>query len=516
VIASSIVHLTTFLVTAFAAILLWGWHLFDVQGAYRIGIVTLFTIVLYQLLRHASHRISADILVPGIARKEEAVVKVANQLPHIIEYQKVIDLIIDTIKDAFQLERTGVILRDKEKKGAPYRIARVAGFNENNGISLVRDSFFTDHLARTKKPLVKEELNILQEQATTEKDKKGYARLLENMTRIEAELSLPLIGQEGLIGIIVLGPKISGETFTKEEIDVLSSLINHAAIAIENAQLYREVQDFNKNLQQKVTEQTKDIVAKAERIEKMARMRSEFLDIASHQLRTPVSVINGTLSMMIEGDMDNLPKEEQKQFINNIYHKGLKLKNIIEDILSASEMDTATFALPNLKEANMGAIAERVVAERQEEAKRKKLLLVYRKPKKPIPNMQLNEAYMEQALANLVDNAIKYSGTGTIEVAIEPHGKQVALSVKDSGIGIPKADLPKLFRKFARAKNAKEMYTDGSGLGLFIVKQVVEAHGGAVAVESVEDEGSTVSITLPAQTQVRVAKEEGEKKLGNQ
>ena len=102
----------------------------------------------------------------------------------------------------------------------------------------------------------------------------------------------------------------------------LETIAAQAAIAIENARLYREVQDFSKTLEQKVAEQTKDLKAKAEHLKKLLQMRSEFLDIASHQLKTPVSVILGTISLFKEGSIKKLPKERRQKFIDNIFNKA--------------------------------------------------------------------------------------------------------------------------------------------------------------------------------------------------
>ncbi len=257
------------------------------------------------------------------------------------------------------------------------------------------------------------------------------------------------------------------------------------------------LEELTENLEEKVDEQTKDIKKKAEHLEKLLKMRSEFLDITSHQLRTPISVINGTLSMMIAGDLANLPEEEQKKFVNNVYQKGLKLQEIIDDILSASEMDTTKFALNNFRKMSIEEIIVNVIKDKKLEAENKGLKLTFKKPAKPLPLVSISEKYLEQALTNLVDNAIKYTEKGFVEIGAKVKGKSLIVYVKDTGIGVPREDLPKLFNKFIRAKNARQVYTDGSGLGLFIVKQVIEGHpGGKVRVESEENKGSTFYIQL--------------------
>ncbi len=229
-------------------------------------------------------------------------------------------------------------------------------------------------------------------------------------------------------------------------------------------------------------------------------MRSEFLDIASHQLKTPVSVILGTASMFKEGNMAKLPQDQQDKFIDNIFKKAKKLGSIISDILRASEMDTEEFKLEpeTLKPIQMEEVIKRVYEDTKEEAQEKNLSLEVVKPPQPTSPVLINADYLEQAIFNLVDNAIKYTGKGYVKIILSEEQGKIIIKIEDSGIGIPAADQKKMFDKFARAKNARNMYTDGSGLGLFIIKKIMAAHqGGQISFSSQENKGTTFTITLP-------------------
>ena len=254
------------------------------------------------------------------------------------------------------------------------------------------------------------------------------------------------------------------------------------------------LKELTDNLQQEVDKQTKELRAKAIHLEKLLQMRSQFLDIASHQLRTPISVIIGTLSMLKEG---SIKSDQRAKFIDNMYRKGLKLEQIIDDILTASEMDTEKFEVFNPQPADIVEIVDAVAKDKLQQVKEKGLKLQFKKPAKPIEVMTSHN-YLEQAIGNLVDNAVQYTTKGTITMTMSQEKDRVIIKVSDAGIGIPKAELPKLFKKFVRGSNAKEIYTDGSGLGLFIIKEIVEAHpGGKVSVESTLGKGSTFTISLP-------------------
>jgi len=431
---------------------------------------------------------------------QETISRMSRQLNNSIDLQKIIDLIVDTIKSTMFLERAGVLLVDQAQTPVFYRIAKVIGFNEKNGISLVQDNFLTQYLEKTQKPLVLDELDQLARDARLNKDKKSFEQLRTNMQKIEASLCLPLLLKNKLIGIIVLGGKISGDAYSKEDLGLLTNLSYQASIAIENARLYQEVKDFNKTLKQKVDEQTKDLRNQAEHLKKLLKMRSEFLDIASHQLKTPVSVILGTSSMFREGTMDQLPKEQQQKFMDNIFYKAKKLGTIINDILRASEMDTEDFQLApeNLKLISLEEVGQSVYKDLENGASEKNIKFELILPNKKLPQVMADHDFLEQAIFNLVDNAIKYTQKGSVALIFEALDDKIAIKVQDTGIGIPEADKVKLFGKFNRAANAVDMYTDGSGLGLFIVKKIISAHpGGQISFESKEGLGTSFTITLP-------------------
>ena len=431
---------------------------------------------------------------------QETINKLARELNYYTDLKKIVSTIVDTIKKTMQLNRAGVLLINQDKKTIHYSIAKVIGFNTQNGISLVKDNFLTRYLQKSQKPLVRDELKLLSRDAKSKSDSDSFANLHRNMEHIEASLCLPLMSNGRLIGIIVLGAKISGDAYTREDLDLLESLSNQAGTAIDNARLYDKIDELNSGLQQKVKEQTKDLRAKADHLKKLLEMRSEFLDIASHQLKTPVSVILGTISMFKEGSMDKLSPDRRQKFVNNIFHKAQKLSAIINDILRASEMDTDEFSLSrdNIKPEQIEDVIKAVYDDLKPSAQEKGIKLVFKRPVKPTTPIMIDADFLEQAIYNLVDNAIKYTQKGQVKLILSEADKKVILEIADSGIGIPVSDQKKMFDKFARAKNAVNMYTDGSGLGLFIVKKIVEAHpGGQVSFVSQENKGTTFTISFP-------------------
>lgn len=228
----------------------------------------------------------------------------------------------------------------------------------------------------------------------------------------------------------------------------------------------------------------------------LMEIKTEFMQIASHQLRTPVSVIIGMLDMLREGG-DKFTPEQKKEFIDRTYLKSQKLNQVITDVLSATEMDVPSFDVSGTtKPVDLVEMAHSTVDMEQEAAARHGLKLTLEA--ETVPKVAASETYLHQVFINLVSNAVKYTPKGFVNVRVYQEKNDVVVSVTDSGIGVSEEDMTKLWTKFTRAKNARDMYTDGSGLGLFIVKKIVEGHpGGTVFASSKLGQGSTFGFRLP-------------------
>ncbi|MFA6171916.1 MAG: ATP-binding protein [Patescibacteria group bacterium] len=407
-----------------------------------------------------------------------------DKLKSTLDPNKIYNIIFSTINDAFHVKSMLTLVKDRDNDF-------IVEDNFNSKIDCKKLFFATRSLYRQNgKDLVPVIVEELKRENSPKKIKS--IQLLESY-KIAA---LSPLGVEGQVtGLIALGEKESGDMYNDEDINVLNIVGTQATIAIENALLYKEIGEMNKNLQKKVEEKTGELRKQNEYLEKLLIMRSEFLDIASHQLRTPVSVIKGMISMILEG---GLAKEKVDEFLKAVLFKSNKLAEIINDILRASEMDTENVLL-KFSKVDLNVLLTKLIEDKQIQIKNSGIKLSLNLPAKPLPILNADDRYLEQAIGNLVNNSIQYTPKGgKIDVDAKVNGKNVEIRVIDTGIGIPKEDMPKLFSKFSRAKNAIAMYTDGTGLGLFIVKKIVEGHiGGKICIEKTEEgKGSTFLITL--------------------
>ncbi len=228
----------------------------------------------------------------------------------------------------------------------------------------------------------------------------------------------------------------------------------------------------------------------------ISRMKTEFVSIASHQLRTPLSSIKWLLEMVINGDAGKI-NEKQLDYLDSAYKSNQRMIRLVNDLLNISRIESGRIAIEP-KPTDMLEMANNVIREITPRALNKKQTLVLKKPSKKIPVINIDPKLIYQVLANLVSNAINYSPPGTkIEVGIKKQKNDIVAYVKDNGIGIPKRQQEHIFNKFFRADNAIPMETEGTGLGLYVAKSVIESSGGKIWFKSKENKGSTFFFALP-------------------
>ena len=226
------------------------------------------------------------------------------------------------------------------------------------------------------------------------------------------------------------------------------------------------------------------------------RMKTEFVSIAAHQLRTPLSAIKWTLKMLLDGDLGEIT-EEQREFVNKAYRANERMIKLINDLLNVARIEEGRY-LYKLSSLNIEPLVRKIVESLRQEAERKKIKLEFKKPKKKLPKLMLDAEKISLAIQNLVENAIKYTPAGgRVTISLKVENEEVVFSVKDTGVGIPKEQQDRVFSKFFRGANVMRMETEGSGLGLFITKNIIEAHGGRIWFQSKEGRGTTFYFAIP-------------------
>jgi len=227
-------------------------------------------------------------------------------------------------------------------------------------------------------------------------------------------------------------------------------------------------------------------------------MKSQFVSISAHQLRTPLSIIKWSLGMLLAGDVGSLTKE-QKEFLQKTYQTNERMIRLVNDLLNVARIEEGRFVYQP-KVVEFDQLVKKTFNSLKELAKKKNLTykLVVKESKKP-KVVKVDIEKITLVIKNLIENAIHYTPCkGKITVTVERKNKEVLFSVKDTGVGIPKEQQKRVFSRFFRGSNVIKMETEGTGLGLFISKNIVEAHGGKIWFKSKENKGTTFFFTLPA------------------
>jgi signal transduction histidine kinase len=286
---------------------------------------------------------------------------------------------------------------------------------------------------------------------------------------ISSTLCVPLTIRGKTEGVICIYSTEEGQ-FIESDAEFLATLASAGATAIENARAY-------------------------EALEMADRARSDFVRMLTHEFRSPLSAVQSMLRLLETGVVGPLA-EKQRDLVERSQRRIAVLLAMVNDLLelAAGKMEMLQSVK---KEVNLSKLVTRASELMQPRAQEKGIDYTVEMPDEPLLLPGFEDG-LERVAMNLVSNAIKYTpGGGSVRVKAWSEGDKVKLEVSDTGIGIPEDALPRIFTEFYRAKNAKAVDVEGTGLGLVLVKDVVEQHGGQISVQSTVDHGSTFTVTLP-------------------
>lgn len=225
------------------------------------------------------------------------------------------------------------------------------------------------------------------------------------------------------------------------------------------------------------------------------RMKSDFISVAAHQLRTPLSAIKWAIKMVLDGDCGPL-NDSMSKVLDKGFQSNERVIKLINDMLNVSRIEDGYFGYNFLKE-DIELIINHSIENLHNKIEDKKIKFLFERAKN-LPDLSIDKEKFSLALENILDNAIKYTPeNGTISLKIKKLKNEISIIVEDNGIGISTLDQKKVFSKFFRGQNALRVETDGSGLGLFIAKNIIEKHGGRLEFSSQEGEGSEFVISFP-------------------
>jgi signal transduction histidine kinase len=431
---------------------------------------------------------------------------VTNMVSRTLDLKKIYQMIADSI--ASELGYVGGVLSfiDDEKQ-----ILQVGAITNNK---LTQQAF----QLLSKKPhhyesQLKEDFNFSAKTAVTGKiifsdkmsdflsppvDKDTIAKI-QKLLKVKTAVGVPVFSEARIIGVIQFFLPVSRDKITSMDIEMMNALTNQVGIVSRNLKLYENLQGTNLELQEANL-----------RLRELDQAKSEFLSIASHQLRTPISAIKGYLSMMLDGDFGVLPHNFRK-IMKDLFESSSRLARLINIFLNVSRIESGRLKLEK-HPIQIGDMIDSVIQELSAQASQKKLKLSYKKSRKKIPMIFADSDKLREVVLNLIDNSIKYTLKGSVTASVESDKEKLTFLVTDTGIGIDPGEVKGLFRKFVRGSGVAQIHTGGSGLGIFIAQKIIKEHGGKIWAESEgKEKGSIFKFTLPLYDEKRDGVEEEKK-----
>lgn len=325
-------------------------------------------------------------------------------------------------------------------------------------------------------------------------DTLGPTKLYDWMLDQRVVLALPLQAQKTYVALLFVGVKQNGSLYTRQDRALLAICAKQIAIALDNANHYYELSHFAERLQVEVSNATAELRQKNNELHELSTAKDEFVSMASHQLRPQLAAAQGFVDLL---KMKPEPDSKERNELLELIEDGVsRMGRLVSDMLNAGTIQQGRLRL-NKQRTDISAMVTREIARSKRKAKVANVQIKLTKPRSAI-HASVDEVKIREVIMNFLDNAIQYSRPATdIDVRVSLEDGSLVLTVTDHGIGVPRAARPKLFGRFYRAENARAVRPSGTGIGLYVARRVVEAHGGTIIFKSSENRGSTFGLKIP-------------------
>jgi len=400
--------------------------------------------------------------------KLSRILEISQQLTSTLSLEPLLQQIIVAATELTDTEAASIMLYDEKQGELRFAAATGANAEQLPRKTVPIEGSVAGAIWKTRRAML-----ITQ----ADQDPRHYDRIDQAIDfRTRSILGVPMSIKERCIGVLEALNKCGDAPFTEEDAQVLSTLAAQAAVAIQNAQLVSALQSAYKKLGE------------------LDKLKSDFIAIASHELRTPLGLVLGYASML-KDETGGAAAEK----LNVVVQSALHLRELIEDMVNLRHLEMGETAL-QLTTFDIQDLVRSVCADCDSLATAKRQTISVQLPSEPI-QICADRAQITIVLNNLLTNAVKFTPDGGhIVVRADPGEGDTWISVADSGVGIPPADLERIFERFYQVEPHLTRRQGGMGLGLPIAKEMVELHGGRIWAESVVGKGSRFTFTLPLKT----------------
>ena len=308
----------------------------------------------------------------------------------------------------------------------------------------------------------------------------------------------PILSQDGAVGILFVGNQSDAMPITQGDEELISILLNQIGQSLENAQLFEEVYHSRQELESKIQDRTRELSSALEQLKKISKAKSDFVSAVSHELRTPLTSIKGYASILMTGKIGAIPTEV-KERLEKINKHSDNLVKFINDLLDISRIEAGRVEM-KLQKQNISALVENMRDLFAPQMKEKNIKFAAQIDPK-IPEILADTSQIERVFINILGNAVKFTpANGSIHIVVKVQKDDVLVEISDTGVGISEADLSRLFEEFYRVENEINQNVKGTGLGLTLVKNIIEAHRGKIWVTSQVGKGTMFHFTLPVKS----------------
>lgn len=312
---------------------------------------------------------------------------------------------------------------------------------------------------------------------------------------VDSFIISPVLPKEGNRGFLFVGTQNPDTLINEGDEELVTILANQLGQALENARLFEQTWRAQQDLEKKVEERTRDLTRALNEVKIISNRKTDFVSSVSHELRTPLTSIKGYASILLAGKLGNLPPEI-KERLDKINRHSDELTHLVNDLLDIARIESGRVVMKR-ESLDLKSVIEKVSDLLSVQLKEKQIELSS-SVSEDANAIFADRSQIERVFINLIGNAIKFTPQkGKITIQARKLERQVQVDIADTGCGIPQEAQEKIFEEFYRVDNPINQEAKGTGLGLALVKHIVEAHNGKIWVKSKLDAGATLSFTIP-------------------